>query len=459
MIRILVSAEKQISLTNINNVLTDAGYDFTAAYNHDEVLKKCREFKYDILIADSNIDTIAFINDVLTLEPEIKVILSTASEIKRTIIRTINTGAIDFITEPVDKEELLLSINRAVEKIKLVKENTLLKYKIETTDYMVKTDCNFISPHKKMIEILNKTPKIAASDSTILITGEKGTGKKTFAKYIYNNSSGKNRPLIIINCADTKPHQLERELFGYVKGAFDDTVNDRKGYFELADNGTIFFDEIGELSLQTQLKILRALKDKQFSRAGSTRVQYTNARIIASSSRSLFKLVNEGKFIEELYYILNEFEFYLPPLKNSYEDILYYFEKFVEEFSKQKKKKVNTIDENVIEMLVNYNWSGNINEIKNTAERVIILCEDGRITQEMLPSKFIANNKHDFLVADYSKQKEIIIRNFEVNFISKYLQLYKGNVAATARAINFHPVSLRQKLAKLGIQREKIKCN
>jgi Nif-specific regulatory protein len=244
---------------------------------------------------------------------------------------------------------------------------------------------------------------------------------------------------------------LESELFGHVKGSFTGAVKDHKGYFEIADNGTIFLDEIGEIDTVIQVKLLRVLQEREFSKVGDTRIQSTNVRIIAATNQVLKKLISEGRFREDLYYRLNVFEFHLPSLKDRKEDIEFYFDKFIKEFSSANKKPVPEIDKNVKDVLFNYNWPGNIRELKNVAERVTILCDKNKITVDLLPTNILGKATGGSLSADYNDNKESIIKDFELEFLKKYLKLYKGNVAATAKAINFHPVSLRQKLSKLSI--------
>jgi len=200
-----------------------------------------------------------------------------------------------------------------------------------------------------------------------------------------------------------------------------------------------------------QVKLLRVLQEKEFSKVGDTKIQITNVRIIAATNQDLSKLIEEGKFREDLYYRLNVFEFKLPSLKERPEDIEYYFNKFLREFSIANKTKMPKAGSDIINLLLNYDWPGNIRELKNVAERVSILNEGGKITVDQLPGNIVGIKKEEPLGDDYTSNKEAVFRDFEINFICKYLKMNKGNVAATAKAINFHPVSLRQKIAKLGI--------
>jgi transcriptional regulator with PAS, ATPase and Fis domain len=236
-----------------------------------------------------------------------------------------------------------------------------------------------------------------------------------------------------------------------VKGSFTGAVKDHKGYFEVADNGTIFLDEIGEIDTILQVKLLRVLQEKQFSKVGDTRIQSTNIRIIAATNKELKKEIEEGKFREDLYYRLNVFEFKLPSLKDRPEDIEYYFHRFLKEYSIVNNKPLPKLNNDVMPILRKYEWPGNIRELKNVVERISILCENRLITADLLPLNLTDRNNDSVNSTDYNENKEACIRDFEINFIKRYLKSNKGNVAATAKAINFHPVSLRQKIAKLGI--------
>ncbi len=461
MIKILAVDDELTSLAIIKKVLSIEGYSVTSVVNGDEALQKCKEIKFDIVVTDFNmpgLNGIELTKEVLNIDPDIAVILVTAYASVKAVVDAIKVGAFDYLTKPVDKDELLLSVKRAEEKIKLVKENTLLKQQLETNDSAASASSEYLTSSPKMQEMLAEAKKVSASDSTILITGSNGTGKEVFAKFIFNNSTRNEQPFVVINCAAIPEQLLESELFGHVRGAFTGAVKDKKGYFEISDNGTIFLDEIGEISPKIQVKLLRVLQEREFSRVGDTKVLSTNVRIIAATNRNLSQLISEGSFREDLFYRLNVFEFHLPSLNERPEDIVFYFEKFVNEVALQNNKKITLVEQNVKNLLLGYNWHGNIRELKNIAERVTILADTDKITADLLPPKFITNklNGHS---ADYYTNKEHVIKNFEINFITKYLKMYHGNVAATARAINFHPVSLRQKLSKLGIHPEYLKYN
>jgi DNA-binding NtrC family response regulator len=389
--------------------------------------------------------------EVLKIESDIIVILITAFATIKSAVEAIRIGAFDYLTKPIDKEELLLAISRGLERISLMKENLLLKHKLEKFDPSEYAEEDYGTSSDVVKNILFESKKVAKSDSTILITGANGTGKEVLAKYIHKQSNRSDQQFVVVNCAAIPGQLLESELFGHVKGSFTGAIKDHKGYFEIADNGTIFLDEIGEIDTLLQVKLLRVLQEKQFSKVGDTRIQSTNVRIIAATNQDLKKMIEEGKFREDLFYRLNVFEFYLPSLKDRPEDIHYYFNKFLQEYSSLNKKQLPKAESKVLSALLRYDWPGNIRELKNIVERISILNEDNTVTIDLLPPNVLGETRDKVITNDYTENKESMIKEFEISFLKKHLKMNKGNVAATAKAINFHPVSLRQKIAKLGI--------
>jgi DNA-binding NtrC family response regulator len=465
MAKILVVDDELTSVNIIRKVLQDAGYDVTTAMNGESALDQIKQIKFDIVITDftmPGMNGIELTKKMLSLGSDLIVIFLTANISVQLVVEAMRLGAFDYLPKPINKEELLLSVNRGLERISLLKENLLLRHELEKVD---STYPDYATQSPKINDILKDAVKVAKSDSSILITGSNGTGKEVMAKFIYKHSNRSNQQFIVINCAAIPEQLLESELFGHVKGSFTGAIKDHKGYFEIADNGTLFLDEIGDLDPLLQVKLLRVLQEKQFSKVGDTRLQTTNVRILAATNRDLKQLIKEGKFREDFFYRLNVFEFHIPALKERPEDVLFYFDRFVNEFAAHYNKKV-TVTPEVKSILENYEWPGNIRELKNVAERVTILCENERITPDLLPSSIShqqripdltssgtggSNGSFQFNSSDYNESKELIIKDFEVKFITHHLHKNNGNIAATAKEINFHPVSLRQKIAKLGI--------
>ena len=452
--RILVVDDEITTVAILKKLLEDSGHKVSTVTNGEMAIERINEFKYDILLTDFNMpgmNGIELTEQALKIEPDLIVILITAFATIRSAVDAIRIGAFDYLTKPINKEELMLAIQRGLERIHLLRENILLKQKLDAVEKTSDDKYEYITTNDGLKEMLGEVRKVSNTDSTILITGSNGTGKEVLSKFIHYSSNRKNQQFVVLNCAALPPQLLESELFGHVKGSFTGAVKDHKGYFEIADNGTIFLDEIGEIDPVIQVKLLRVLQEREFSKVGDTRIQTTNVRIIAATNKNLKELIEEGKFREDLYYRLNVFEFHLPSLKDRTEDIGFYFKKFVNEFSVSHNKTIPIVDESVENALMNYSWPGNIRELKNVAERVSILCENSKITPDLLPQNILRSSAERTFTDDYNENKEAIIKDFEINFIKKYLKICKGNVAAVAKAINFHPVSLRQKISKLGI--------
>lgn len=451
MANVLLVDDDVASIALLKRNIEEFGHKVNAVFDAKSALENIRRFKYDVLVTDFNMpemNGIELTEEVLKIEQDMVVILITAYGSVKLVVEAIRKGAFDYLSKPINKEELMLSIERGLERVSLLNENEFLKKSLQSGN----EDIEYLTANPKVQDIVNEAKKVAKTDSTILITGANGTGKEVLAKYIHSNSNRKEKQFVVVNCAAIPSLLLESELFGHTKGAFTGAVKDHKGYFEISNNGTIFLDEIGELDTMLQVKLLRVIQEREFSRVGDTKIHTTDVRIIAATNKDLKKAITEGTFREDLYYRLNVFEFNLPELRERPEDINFYFEMFVKEIAEKNNKKDVIIDKEVKSILQKYSWPGNIRELKNIAERVTVLCENNIIKKDLLPSKIISLNQNKKTETnDYNKRKQEIIREFEVNFLTRYLKINKGNVAATAKAINFHPVSLRQKLSKLGI--------
>jgi len=451
MANVLLVDDDVASIALLKRNIEEYGHKVNAVFDAKSALESIRRFKYDVLVTDFNMpemNGIELTEEVMKLEQDMIVILITAYGSVKLVVEAIRKGAFDYLAKPINKEELMLSIERGLERISLLNENELLKKRLQPENEEVQ----YLTSSPKVKELVNEAKKVAKTDSTILITGANGTGKEVLAKYIHANSNRNAKQFIVVNCAAIPSLLLESELFGHIKGAFTGAVKDHKGYFEISNNGTIFLDEIGELDPMLQVKLLRVIQEKEFSRVGDTKIQTTDVRIIAATNKDLKKAINDGTFREDLNYRLNVFEFNLPELKERPEDIIFYFEIFVKEIAAQNNKKDIIIDKEVKSILQKYSWPGNIRELKNIAERVTVLCENNVIKKDLLPPSIISSGQNRKTETnDYNKRKNEVIREFEIDFITRYLKINKGNVAATAKAINFHPVSLRQKLSKLGI--------
>ena len=458
--RIAVIDDDQDIIHWLSHHLGQEGHEIITAYDGKKGLDLIIENEPDVSLVDLKMpvmDGLEVIRLALETYPQALAVIMTAHASIQTAVEAMKLGAFDYLTKPLHMEEVLMMLTKCREKISLLKENRLLKDQVEQ---MSRGEI-YITRNGNIQRLLDQAGNVAATDTTVLITGESGTGKEVFAKYIHKNSQRAGKQFVVVNCAALSEQLLESELFGHAKGSFTGAYTDHTGYFEVADGGTVFLDEIGDLSPSMQVKLLRVLQEKEFSRVGETKTRRTDVRIIAATNRDLEQLMAEGKIREDFYYRINVFEFRLPPLRERPEDIMFYYERFVEEYAIQMNKTITGIDPNMRDLLLSYDWPGNIRELKNVAERTTILCNPatGIISSDLIPDRLAwgAGGEATYRSDDFKQAKEILVKEFEVNFITQHLRQQNGNIAATARKIGVHPVSLRQKIASLGIDAKHIK--
>jgi DNA-binding NtrC family response regulator len=450
--KILVVDDESTARLLLKKILTAAGYNVSLASNGIEAVKKINNSKYDAVITDLNMPEMSGVEltkKILENEPDMIVILITAFGSIRSAIDSIRSGAFEYLTKPVDKEELLLTLNRGFEKVSLIKENILLSRELDK----IKESPISETDSEKVKNIKEYASTIAQSNNAVLITGEAGTGKRELALHIHLNSPRKKYRFITIDCTTLPENSIESELFGHVKGSSKKATTAHKGYLEIAERGTIYINEISKFNNLLQLKLLRVLKEGVYTKAGDLKTQSTSARFIISTTIDLEQLVIERKFNEELYKKLKLYELYMPALRERPEDIIFYFNYFLNYYASIKNLKIKEILPDVTRLIINYVWPGNITELKNVAERAVILSDNSIITKSLFPANIQEVDQYRDLFSNnnYKVNKNKAIRDFEISFLKKYLKLCKGNISETARVINFHQISLRQKIAKLKI--------
>ncbi|MEQ8160577.1 MAG: sigma-54 dependent transcriptional regulator, partial [Smithellaceae bacterium] len=361
-------------------------------------------------------------------------------------------GAFDFITKPIKEDLVKLSVARAMSFAKLREENITLRVHLkerQSFDKMIGySDC--------MQKVFNIIDKVSASDSTILIEGESGTGKELVARAIHFKSDRSNQPLISVNCGAIPEDLLESELFGHEKGAFTGAIRSRMGRFELAQGGTIFLDEIGDMSPSLQVKVLRVLQERQFERIGGVKTINADVRIITATNQNLEKAVEEKRFREDLYYRINVIPIHLPPLRERNSDILILANHFLMNFNKLKKKNVTHIAPDAVKYLKQYQWPGNVRELQNLIEMLVVMKEEGEIAAEDLPSKFRSVPK----INDDSSSIDLTEEGFNFNervsqlekdLLLKALKMSGGVKNKAAKLLNLNRTTLVEKLKRLNI--------
>ena len=393
----------------------------------------------DIILPD--IDGITLLKEIRKRFHEIPVIMLTAISQVKTAVEAMKSGALDYITKPFDVEEIILIIEKILKTKNLLSYIEILKEEINK-EYPVE---KIIYASEVMKKIIGIAKKVSFSDSPVLITGPTGVGKELIARYIHENSQRKEQPFISIHCAAIPETLFESELFGYEKGAFTNAFKSKKGKIEIAGSGTIFLDEIGEIPLNIQVKLLRFIEEKKFSRLGSNEIIESDVRIISATSKNLEEEIKRGNFREDLFYRLSVVPIKIPPLKERKEDIIPLLEYYIDLYSKKYRTKIKKISEKAKEVFLNYEWPGNVRELKNLIERIFVLNPQNDIINiEDLPEEFKVRKK------DFISLKEEV-ENFEKNLIKRALEENNYNQTKTAIFLRTTRRILRYKIEKYGL--------
>jgi DNA-binding NtrC family response regulator len=378
---ILVVEDKESMAAMLKETLAAEGYTVIAARDAEKGIKYLKDGKIDLVLTDlklpvkSGIDVLRASKEENHLTP---VIVMTAFGSVEAAVAAMKEGAFDFITKPFDTDHLVILIKRALENQRLVTENILLKEEVSARFGLPK----IIGKSRKITDVAQIVQKVAPTKTTVLILGESGTGKELFARAIHHLSSRAHYPFVPINCAAIPKTLLESELFGHEKGSFTGAEYRKLGKFELANRGTIFLDEIGDMDLSVQAKLLRAIEEGEIERVGAVTSITLDVRIVAASNKDLEKAVEEKKFREDLFYRLNVFPVKVPPLRERKEDIPLLVEFFINKYCTEMKKPLKSLSKEALDMLMGYYWKGNVRELENAIERAVILCDGDKITRE-----------------------------------------------------------------------------
>ncbi len=421
-------------------------YTLDFASTGKEAVEKVEKNTPDLVILDIILpdkDGIDVLKEIRSIDRNVPVIMLTAVSRVRIAVEAMKAGAVDYLTKPFDIEELIIVIKNIFNAEKLKGQISILRKEIEK-EYPVD---NIIFRSNKMKKVLNLADKVVETDSPVLITGPTGVGKELIARYIHEKSKRKNEPFIPIHCAAIPESLFESELFGYEKGAFTDASKSKKGKIEIAGNGTIFFDEVGEIPLSFQIKLLRFLQDKKYSPLGSNEVKESEARLIFATSKNLLAEIEKGKFREDLYYRINIIPIYIPPLKERKEDIIPLINFYFSIYKKIINSKTNSFSPEALKLLQNYNWPGNVREIKNFIERILVLKGNKVIINiEDLPEE-IKGYKTDV------PYKEKIAR-YEKELILDALEKAEWNQTKAAKILKTTRRILKYRMEKLGIKKK-----
>ncbi|RKY80918.1 hypothetical protein DRQ07_05035 [candidate division KSB1 bacterium] len=444
--KILVVEDDPILRRFVSDVLTRKGFDVSSAENGKAAMEKINKANFNLVISDlkmEEMDGLKLLENIKKAAPKTEVVIITAYGSVATAVDAMKKGAFDYITKPVELEELDIVIDRVFQHQTLLNENEFLKEQLEKKEVSdtIIGKSPVIQKVKSMIEM------VGPLDSTVLIQGETGVGKEVIANAIHRISRRASKPFIKVNCAALPETLLESELFGHEKGAFTGAVQRSKGRFELADGGTLLLDEIGELGLQVQAKLLRALQYQQFERVGSGKSISVDVRVIATTNRNLKEEVKKGTFRKDLYFRLNVVSISLVPLRNRKEDIPFFIEYFLQIFNDKYNRK-KSIADSTMDLLVNYDWPGNVRELENSMETAVIMSQG----DVLKPEHFIFLEDNRELLEDGGDFGEITsLAEAEKRVILKTYRQLNHNKTRTAKALGITIKTLRTKLREYGV--------
>ncbi len=436
-------------------LLNKEGYDVVTAADGFEALKILKGGDVEVVVTDMKmpkLDGMGLLERVIREYPSTPVIIITAHGTIATAVDALKKGAFDYITKPFDQDELKSVIHKAIKTRRLSEEELFLSP--EEIDRQ-----GIVGGSEPMLKIYDTIKKVAPTSTTVLITGETGTGKDLIAYTIHKNSPRKSNPFVKINCAAIPENLIESELFGHEKGAFTGAVSTKPGKFELADKGTLFLDEVGEIPREMQVKLLRVIQDHEFERVGGLRTIKVDVRLITATNRNLHQDVKDGRFREDLYYRLNVFPTHLSPLRERKEDILPLTDYFIEKFNRKLERSVKHIDERVQEMLLRYDWPGNIRELENFIERIVLLAGGDTITLEDIPPEW-KSAAEVLSISQPAGQKKPFkdfvkghMEEVEKQSIIKCLEECGGNVTKAAQRLGLSRKGLQLKMIKYNLRK------
>ncbi|MFQ5750372.1 MAG: sigma-54-dependent transcriptional regulator [bacterium] len=451
--KILVIDDEKLKRMTLKTQLEDEGYSVEIGENAFVGLERLKKHAFDVVVTDlrmPSMDGLTFLKKIKKLSPETEVIMMTAYGTIENAVEAMKEGAYDYITKPFPYDELSIKLNRLMEHQKGKVQIEALQKKIQS-QYRYQ---NLIGRSKVMRTIFEKADAVADSDTTILIQGETGTGKELVANALHYNSHRKHGPFIKLSCAILNREILESELFGHEKGAFTGALRRKRGRFELADKGTIFLDEVDDIPIELQVKLLRVIEEKIFERVGGEQSIEVDVRVICATKKDLKQMVSEAKFREDLYYRLNVVKIELPPLRDRREDIPLLAQHFLKKLASEKNKSVRDFSPEAQKLLLKHNWWGNVRELENVVEHAVTLSKSDRIIEDDLPEYLQDVHAHNGLFSlNFSGNKQInfseTISEVETQLIYWALKEARGNQVKAAELLNIPRTTLRDKLVRL----------
>jgi two-component system nitrogen regulation response regulator NtrX len=450
---VLIVDDEESIRRSVTDILADEGYRPVSAASADEALQKLESEALDLVLLDVAMpgkDGIELLERLRRSWPELPVVMMSGHGTIETAVRATKLGAYDFLEKPLSYDKLLLCLSHGLERARLSQENRRLREELKRTSEII-GNSPIMQELKKQIELA------APTDGRVLITGENGTGKELVARQIHLKSKRGDRHFVDVNCAAIPEELIESVLFGHEKGAFTGAIQRKRGRFEVANGGTIFLDEIGDMSLMTQAKILRTLQENRFERVGGTETQEVDVRVIAATNKDLGVEMEEGRFREDLYYRLNVIPIYVPPLRQRREDIAPLVEQFLERFSARNSSPPKRLSARALEKLVAYPWPGNVRELQNIVERLVLMSPEPTIDVDDLPPQIAQPDQAKQPRGLGSEKLADARAAFEREYLLEKLRANGWNISRTAEVVGLARESLSRKLRSLKITVEKEK--
>jgi len=463
---LIIDDEPDILLVMSAN-LKKEGYEVETAADGVEALRKLEGRDFDAIIVDHQMPRLTGMEFLDRLRSghlsgpdrnDVPVIVVTAYGTIEMAVKAMKVGAYSYLTKPIQYEDLSLQVKNAVERRRLSREVENLRHEVEERYQFG----NILGRNPQMQEIFQLIRTVAETDATVLIHGESGTGKELIARAIHYNSRRKDRPFVVVSCSALPETLLESELFGHEKGAFTGAIRQRIGRFEMADGGTVFLDEIGEMSMPVQLKLLRVLQELEFERVGGNQTVKVDVRVIAATHKDLHRAMSERLFREDLFYRLNVVPVKLPPLRERLDDAPLLAAHFLKKYSEKNQKRITSISPEALSALVRYSYPGNVRELENIIERAVIM-EKGDTVNRIDLRRVGAGGKFDVPfqmgsdLQPFRKMKTDVVERFEKEYFTQLLRLFSGNMTRAARHAGINIKNFHEKMARYGLKKEDFK--
>lgn len=448
--KILIVDDESAILSSLKDILEDEGYEVKAAPSTEDAINICTDeggYQFQAALVDiwmPGKDGLELLEWLQIQYPKLPVIIMSGHGTIETAVKATKMGAYDFIEKPLSIEKILITLKHALKEVALERENEELKRNLPIQSYQI------VGNSTEIKTVLDQVSTAAPTDSWVLIKGENGTGKELVAQQIHKQSLRKGNPFIELNCAAIPEELIESELFGYEKGAFPGAIKQKLGKFDKANGGTLFLDEIADMSLKTQSKILRVLQEQRFERVGGTEMFEVNVRIIAATNKNLEEEIKKGTFREDLYFRLNVIPIEIPPLRHRLDDIPILVKYFLQHLNHVGNREEKEFTQEAMDCMMQYHWPGNIRELRNIVERIVIMVKDQKIQPDQIPPS-VRLRQTEVFQKDLSLPLGQVLENFEKQFITSVLKKFKWNLLKTAQSIQIEKSDLNKRIKELKI--------